>query len=175
MAVNFKRILADALISLSEEKPLSKITVSDIVARADVGRQTFYNHFKDKNDIIYWIYQRTLAGDRYLVKEKGYLAYYIQVMERAQGIKDFLKSAIKLTGQNSLTGLLYQQNYNYYRNYILENCGQDKITEEVEHALDFNAWGATHVYIKWIMDGAPGLAETQAKWTIDCIVAKTDK
>jgi AcrR family transcriptional regulator len=47
MAINVKRLLANALIELSEEKPLAKITVTDIVNRAGAGRQTFYNHFRE--------------------------------------------------------------------------------------------------------------------------------
>ena len=56
MAINIKRMLANSLISLSDEKPLRKITVTDIITHAGTGRQTFYNHFKDKNDLIYWIF-----------------------------------------------------------------------------------------------------------------------
>lgn len=72
MAINVKRILADALIELSTEKPLRKITITELVERAGTGRQTFYNHFKDKNDLIYWIYSRTIAGERKLVETQGY-------------------------------------------------------------------------------------------------------
>ncbi len=41
------RVMQDALISLMEEKPFYKITVTDVCKRADINRSTFYVHFKD--------------------------------------------------------------------------------------------------------------------------------
>ncbi|GGU33605.1 TetR/AcrR family transcriptional regulator [Nocardioides albus] len=40
--------LRDALVSLVLERGYAAVTVEDIVAAADVGRATFYTHFKDK-------------------------------------------------------------------------------------------------------------------------------
>ena len=42
MAIDVKKLFADAIIELSNEKPLSKVTVTDIVKRVGTGRQTFY-------------------------------------------------------------------------------------------------------------------------------------
>ena len=45
-------LLGDALIALMEERPFESITVQDILDRAGVGRSTFYEHFRDKNDLF---------------------------------------------------------------------------------------------------------------------------
>jgi AcrR family transcriptional regulator len=44
--------LGDALIELMREKPFDSITIKDVLARADVGRSTFYLHFRDKDDLF---------------------------------------------------------------------------------------------------------------------------
>ena len=44
--------LGDALIALMQEKPFESITVQDVLDRAAVGRSTFYDHYKDKNDLF---------------------------------------------------------------------------------------------------------------------------
>lgn len=44
--------LGDALIALLREKPFASITVQDVLDRADVGRATFYAHFRDKDDLF---------------------------------------------------------------------------------------------------------------------------
>ena len=42
----------EALMILLEEKPYSKIGVSDITKKAGIARQTFYRNYSDKDDIV---------------------------------------------------------------------------------------------------------------------------
>jgi AcrR family transcriptional regulator len=44
--------LGMALLELMREKPMSDVTVQEVLDRAAVGRSTFYLHFKDKNDLL---------------------------------------------------------------------------------------------------------------------------
>ena len=50
-----KRALAASLKRLLAEKPLSKITISDITDDCGINRMTFYYHFQDIYDLIEWI------------------------------------------------------------------------------------------------------------------------
>lgn len=47
-----RRLLSEALIELMQEKRYERITVQNIVDRANVGRSTFYAHYKDKDDLL---------------------------------------------------------------------------------------------------------------------------
>ena len=49
-----KEIIAKTFTELLDEKPMSKITVKDIVERCGVNRNTFYYHFKDIYDLVEW-------------------------------------------------------------------------------------------------------------------------
>lgn len=53
-----KRDLANALESLLREKNYDDILISEIVARAMVSKNTFYNNFLDKNDLLNFLFQR---------------------------------------------------------------------------------------------------------------------
>ena len=44
--------LRTALLALIEEKGYETITVEEITSRANVGRATFYLHYKDKDDLL---------------------------------------------------------------------------------------------------------------------------
>jgi AcrR family transcriptional regulator len=47
-----RRLLLSALGSLLHEKRYDAIVVQDILDRANVGRSTFYTHFRDKDDLL---------------------------------------------------------------------------------------------------------------------------
>ena len=60
-AVRSKRLIIEALRELILEKDYKKISVSDIVKRADVGRATFYAHFEDKEDLGRFFFSQLIA------------------------------------------------------------------------------------------------------------------
>ncbi len=47
-----RHLLSAALVELIREKDYGTITVSDIIERANVGRSTFYAHYRDKDDLF---------------------------------------------------------------------------------------------------------------------------
>ncbi len=51
-SIRSKVLIKNALLSLMREKSFDKITVTDIVDRADINRGTFYAHFKDVRDVL---------------------------------------------------------------------------------------------------------------------------
>src|SRR4051812_11378213 len=44
--------LRDALVTLTREKGYAELRVADLLERADVGRATFYAHYRDKEDLL---------------------------------------------------------------------------------------------------------------------------
>ncbi len=47
-----RRLLRDALITLTLERGYDAITIQDITDHANLGRATFYLHYKDKDDLL---------------------------------------------------------------------------------------------------------------------------
>ncbi|HCS62665.1 MAG TPA: hypothetical protein DIW64_00465 [Cellvibrio sp.] len=45
--------LRNAFFELVLSQPYSRIKIADIIATADVGRSTFYEHYKNKDDLLY--------------------------------------------------------------------------------------------------------------------------
>ena len=61
-----KRALRAALIDLMEERGLDAVSVNDLCARADLNRGTFYNHFRDKEDLLVALEDEVMADlDRF--------------------------------------------------------------------------------------------------------------
>lgn len=63
-----KRALEQSLKNLLLQKPLNKITISDIADDCGINRMTFYYHFKDIYDLVEWSCQedaaKALAGKK---------------------------------------------------------------------------------------------------------------
>lgn len=51
-AERVRTLLRDAAFALAHERPVDEITVGDLVTRAGVSRQVFYQHFSDRDDAI---------------------------------------------------------------------------------------------------------------------------
>jgi AcrR family transcriptional regulator len=47
-----QNLLHQSLVGLIEEKGYAAITVQDILDRANLGRSTFYKHYRDKDDLL---------------------------------------------------------------------------------------------------------------------------
>jgi len=62
MCCNTKQKIARALRQLMCERPLSKITVQDLMERAEMKRQSFYYHFQDIYDVLGWICEQQLGA-----------------------------------------------------------------------------------------------------------------
>lgn len=57
-----QRSLSEALVDLIKEKRFDDITIQEVIDRADVGRSTFYTHFRDKEDLFQQDWERFLDG-----------------------------------------------------------------------------------------------------------------
>lgn len=56
-----RRVLHEALVSLILEKGYERITVQELLDRADIVRSTFYAHFRDKDALLLSCFEDILA------------------------------------------------------------------------------------------------------------------
>lgn len=54
MARDRKRLIADAFIDLCETMGVEKATVTALIERCGISRQTFYYHFQNIGDVVTW-------------------------------------------------------------------------------------------------------------------------
>ena len=64
-----RRLMHEALMALIVEKGYETVTVQDILDRADVGRSTFYAHYRDKDELLLSSFEhlRTLLASRFAI------------------------------------------------------------------------------------------------------------
>jgi len=57
-----KQLIAQTLKKLMLNTPLDKISVQEIVDACGLNRKTFYYHFRDKQDLVCWIFDTEFAS-----------------------------------------------------------------------------------------------------------------
>ena len=63
--------LIAALTSLILERGYRRLTIQQIIDRADVGRATFYNHFRDKDDLLIGSFEWLLSDLEFTAEDSG--------------------------------------------------------------------------------------------------------
>lgn len=116
-ALQSQKWLVESLLSLMTEKPYSKISVIDICKKADLSRQTFYNFFSDKEEIL-----------RFYLQEK-----YKKELSKYKGRKTLSMSEIVASFLHVLT-----ENEEML-SYLLDNGLELLIAEEIARCVDMFA------------------------------------
>ena len=106
--LNTKRTLVASLKSFTEKKPLSKITVSDIIADCGVNRKTFYYHFEDIYALLKWMLEEEAVN---VVKQFDLLVDYREavlfVMNYVRKNKHLLCCAYDSMGRDEMKRFFY--------------------------------------------------------------------
>ena len=156
MSIDVKKILANALLNLCHKQSLQSITVSQLLKETGVSRQTFYNHFKDKNDLICYIYDTYIVPD--FDEHHMDIDFYESLLQTFQNIKKyhkFMKQACQIEGQNCL------------KDYIVEHCqqfdlkwhqnlyGSDPMPDDLKFATIYHANASSSMTLSWILSNMP--------------------
>ena len=71
-AIRSRRFIRQAFMDLLKEKKFEKITVTDIVNRADINRSTFYAHYADVRGLVEEIRSEAVERAMAVVKEMDF-------------------------------------------------------------------------------------------------------
>lgn len=107
-----KEAFAHALTVLSQERPLSKISVKDIVEQCGVSRGVFYYHFRDKYELIQWVFYEDMFQnvDTFNDSEK-LLEGFVDMCHQFRRNRQFYLAPLQYDGQNSLLDIIYHLYY----------------------------------------------------------------
>lgn len=97
-----KELIQESLIELMESRPFDKISVRDIVKECGITTRTFYNHFRDKCDVVASVYIDTVSPHLMNSLENWHEMKSRIIMDRLS----FYSSAFAYSGQNNLGALL---------------------------------------------------------------------
>ena len=103
-----KNALAASMKKLMRQRPFEKISVSDICADCGINRKSFYYHFRDKYDLVNWIfYVGFLDGIDVGSYASGWDCLS-DVLHYFYSERVFYRAALKIEGQNSFKDYLVE-------------------------------------------------------------------
>ena len=92
MAIKAKEKLAEGLLSLCKDYNLESITIKQLLQYTQISKQSFYNYFLDKNDLIQYIYLTKIIPDfDDPTKELSFYQSMVNVFERMKKYHFFMK------------------------------------------------------------------------------------
>lgn len=147
MPINTKQILADAFLVLCKTNYIRNIKPQDIASYCNVSRQTFYNYFQDKQEVIEYIWCQNV-GDP-IAQFDDYTQWSINSASVMDADWWFYKKAIKDT-----KFLEWHEKWLYENmlSYIRQKYGEAEITPELDDALK-----------TWLVGACRSLPEKKAK------------
>ena len=133
-----KELIKQAFIELLRDKPIIKITVTDIIQKANISRGTFYTHYKDTYDLIEHYKKEFTNQLSKLMLNYAHLSLYKRFDALIDIAVDMLKQNIELYQiiahqefpfsfysdiKNAfITELLHEQNIDKHITYALNIC-----------------------------------------------------
>ncbi|MFR5403793.1 MAG: TetR/AcrR family transcriptional regulator C-terminal domain-containing protein [Clostridium sp.] len=164
MAINVKNIIASALLELCETKSLEALTVKQILEKSGVSRQTFYNHFIDKNDLIQYVYKEKIIPDFH--DNNMNISFYDSLVIAFENMKKyhyFMKQSCLMEGQNCLKDYIFNHCKEFDLKWHQELYGDEPMPESLRFATEYHATASSSMTLSWILSDMPVSCEEISK------------
>ena len=128
---------------MMRRKPFEKISVSDICNDCGINRKSFYYHFRDKYDLVNWIFFVGFLGEMDLSSYQDGWDWMQDICQYFYREKEFYRAALRIEGQNS------------FRDYLIETVEQDMLpgNEDDDFYMTFLCDAFLNALVRWLSGG----------------------
>ncbi len=162
-----KHAIYEALIELSQEKDLQKITILELCSLAGINRSTFYKYYGSQYDVLTEMgneflkdisrqFSDTESGDRQIVEQRVTECFRM-VKEHQQLVLLLLQNP---DGREFEERLFAVPQIDKLLSDALSDCHDE---EEKQATISFAIHGACYLMTEWIQDGCRTAPEKEAQ------------
>ena len=170
-----RRWIAEALLQILEEKPYHEITISEVAARADLSRRTFYRHFETLDDVV--DYEIQTLCDEFIATfgdiphRKGDLTHASEMFFRFWSDK---RAVLKLLSSSNRAMFPQQEFLDmvYEKRLIQMNTTAPK---ETYYMYRFAIGGLWNMLLQWVVDDDPPTPEVMGRIVQRILLLATEK
>lgn len=144
-----KNAMAAAMKNLMKEKKLSKISIADICGVCGMNRNSFYYHFRDKYDLVNWIFYTEFIRNIQIEDYTDAIPLLEDICSYLYSEKDFYRAALKIEGQNS-----FREYFTEVMDPYLKYLADQILGSAKEEAFFLRFFGDAFLMaiIRWLMD-----------------------
>ena len=163
-----KELLAASFFELAAKKRIDKITITQITSNCSLSQPTFYNHFKDKYDLIVWIYTTRISEIMAQIGKNGYMWRDI-LLEGAKSFsanREYVVNALKHTsGQDSFKQYVSKVNIDMMIAEVRKKLKTDNIPEDIIDMMRIYVYGTVQHMLEWLLgDMKPSPEQVALIW-----------
>lgn len=153
-----RRTLQESLVALVVERGYERITVQDLLDRADVGRSTFYAHFRDKDALFQSCFddlRDDLRRELGATDPHGLPADPTRpvgvIFDHAHGHRQVYRAVCGRAGGNVITRHLHQLIFDLFRGHL----GTVGTRLPVDVVAEYHAGALLAVLVWWVRNDFP--------------------
>lgn len=173
-----KQAIADAMILLAEEKPLFKITVTDVVTVAEISRSTFYTHFDGIDDLVARLEEYVVDELRRVLNDMKVNFTEEGILNILMGVSDTLEKDERLNKVlfNSDDSSIMAKLRTCFAEYMMDIDAIPAVTRAsapFNALVHFFAGGASNLYQAWFRGELSGSLQDVARMLCKMIILQT--
>lgn len=163
-----KGMFAAELETMMASLPLSQVRVADLCERCGVERRVFYYHFRDKYDLVAWMFERdyALASDgKTPYTEELYAASHRRLWAR----RAFYRRAFEEDAQNSIYRYLLQLSVEANEMVLRRFLGVSDLSPAHAFSARHFAHGNVGCVVDWLRGAVDATPEQLAAYMFSCM------
>ena len=161
-AVRSRRMIRKAFLDLLREKAFEKITVTDIVKRADINRSTFYAHYPDVRGLVEELMGESVDASIQLVTRIDFRDLFLDPTPFLQGLTAIGEENIELYKLLSQSDFALRQTEIMKATLIERAITTVDIPEHIRNSSIF------HIHTHFFVGGILSIYQQWLQGKLDC-------
>lgn len=153
-ALQSQQWIVDSLIALMEEKPYQQITIMDICRKADLSRQTFYNFFDQKEEVLRFCLQCEYERQFRFVKDVEELTID-QIVEAFAAVLQKNEKLLSLMIQNNLDTIILDEIAKCISLFANRFVKDSRKVSELPYSKAILSGALAHLLVYWFRQEKP--------------------
>lgn len=169
-----KKIIAYSLKKIMETTPFSKVSISQIMSEAGIRRQTFYNYFQDKYELLDWIYQQDISENiSDFLDYEEWDKVVRRIIDYFHRNQQFYRNALQVSEQNAFDLSFYHHTKGLLEKIITDMTKDQSIQtpHSLECSTQFYSYAFVGITKEWLLAGCDKDPEVLADDIITVLIA----